>query len=445
MAERKSLIFYGWIIVAVTFVTLLTIYGLRHSFSVFYVAILDEFGWSRADTSLIFSINVLVYGISAPIAGGLVDRFGPRVILPMGALITALGALGCSLSNQVWHFYFIYGVIMAFGMSTAGFAPHAPVLSNWFVRKRGAAMGIAMAGIGVSFVVATVAQYLISYFGWRAAFLILGSVIAVVVVPITAMLQRHRPQDKGLLPDSDTEIGGNLGGHGAHGTSGEDLMVDHKWATTEWNLAKALLMPRFWFLFFAFFFFWGVGIYLVLQHFIAFASDMGYSRIFAAWLVTFYGVTNSLGHAMGGYISDRMGRELTYTLSVAGAIVAILMLFLTRDASQPWMLVTYSTLLGLSAGVCAPTGTAISADLFQGKNFGSINGFIVMGFGMGGSFGPWLGGYIYDLMGNYNLAFIICILALGLAGSFIWVVAPRKVRLVGGKARAAAVVPQLTE
>ncbi|MDO8491021.1 MAG: MFS transporter, partial [Dehalococcoidia bacterium] len=119
--KTRPWLFYGWTLLAMSAVCMFIIYGLRYSFSVFYVAILNEFGWSRADTALIFSVNVIVYGLTAPIAGGLVDRFGPRVVLPLGALALGLGAIASSQANAIWQFMALYGVVMALGISAAGF------------------------------------------------------------------------------------------------------------------------------------------------------------------------------------------------------------------------------------------------------------------------------------------------------------------------------------
>ena len=138
----KRPIYYGWIIVLIGFACQFFIYGVRNSFSVFYLAILNDFGWSRADTALIFSINVVVYGFTSPFAGTLVDRFGPRKVMPVGILILALGTIACSIVSQIWHFYILFGLVAAIGSCLSGFVPNMAVLSHWFVKRRGAAFGI---------------------------------------------------------------------------------------------------------------------------------------------------------------------------------------------------------------------------------------------------------------------------------------------------------------
>jgi sugar phosphate permease len=161
--------YYGWIVLAVGFLTIIGGYVCRNTFSVFYPAIVEEFGWTRGNTALIFSLNVLVYGLFAPVAGGLADRFKPRFVLATGALLMGIGMAGCSLAHSQWQFYILYGVVAAIGLSVAGWAPLATLLANWFVRRRALAFGIMGAGFGLSLLSAYGAQYIISAFGWRTA------------------------------------------------------------------------------------------------------------------------------------------------------------------------------------------------------------------------------------------------------------------------------------
>ena len=172
MHTRK--VFYGWVILAIGFATVVGGYICRNTFSVFYPAIVDEFGWGRGNTALIFSINVLVYGLCAPVAGGLIDRFKPRYVLSAGAIIMGTGVALCSLATEKWQFYLLYGVVASIGLSIAGWAPITALVGNWFVRRRALSLGILGAGFGSSLVFAFVAQYLISSLGWRSAYVFIG-------------------------------------------------------------------------------------------------------------------------------------------------------------------------------------------------------------------------------------------------------------------------------
>ena len=154
--------FYGWVILAVAFITMVLGYGIRNNFSVFYPTIVEEFGWSRGNTALMFSIAILVYGLVAPLAGSMVDRFGPRLVFPMGSFIVGGSIALCSLATAQWHFYLLYGVVAAIGLSIMGLTPLMAIVSKWFVKKRGLVFGILSAGFGLGLVSAPAVQFLIS-------------------------------------------------------------------------------------------------------------------------------------------------------------------------------------------------------------------------------------------------------------------------------------------
>lgn len=431
MKEDSRPLFYGWVLLGVIFVTVAVGYGLRYAFSVFYVAILQDFDWSRASTAAIFSLNLLFYGLAAPLAGTLVDRFGPRKVCSLGAILLALGVMACSQATELWHFYVLFGLLAAFGTCLTGFPVQAPIIAAWFVKKRAMALGIGMAGVGANYLLAFLSQYLISWVGWRSAFVIVGLLPLVTILPLALLFMRHRPQDLGLLPDGDLAPAAKTpAGPAAHRSEG--LAVDKQWAATEWTVARAARTVRFWLLFFAFFFLWGVGLSLILAHQVALAVDLGYSAIVAASVFSLYGLMNAVGHT-GGFLSDQLGREKMATIACLGASASLLLLFFSQGAFQVWILYVYAMGMGLCFGVLSPTINAAAADLFYGKRFGAINGLLAMGFGLGGTLGPWLGGYIYDTTGSYSSAILLVMGTTLTACLFLWLAAPRKVWQIGRK------------
>ena len=428
---KKPLIFYGWVIVAVGFTALAFAYGVRFSFSVFYRAILDEFGWSRADTALIFSINIIVYGVTAPLAGALVDRFGPRKVIPAFALVLAAATAASSQAQAIWHLYILYGVILAFATSCVGSVPHVALLSNWFVKKRATAFGLLLAANAGAFILASVVEYFIINLGWRPAFLILGAMIVVIVVPLVTLFERRRPEEMGLLPDGAVEE--SAGGWSKKTQQeGELLVRDPQWTAVTWTLWRAMKPRRLWLLFFANFFFYGIGVYMVRAHQVVFATDLHYDPMVAAFIFSLTGVLSAAG-AASGFISDRLGREETFAIAVVFTTIGGILLLLTKDNASPWMLYLHAITLGFGYGLGMPTLVAAGADLFQGKSFGAINGFIMMGFGIGGFVGPWLGGKIHDVTGSYTWAFMLVIGGMLFSYLLVFLSSPRKVRVVVGK------------
>ena len=194
---RQSRFFYGWVIVGISVVSLVLIYGIRHSFSVFFPPILEEFGWSRGSTAVMYSMNILVYGLLGPVAGGLADRWNPARVIPLGIAILALATASCAFATELWHFYLLFGVLMPVGTAFCGWPVLGPSLANWFSKKRGLAIGLGQAGGGLSFVYAMVAESAISQVGWRYAYFVLAGMLLIFLLPLSRLFH-YRPEGRGL-------------------------------------------------------------------------------------------------------------------------------------------------------------------------------------------------------------------------------------------------------
>jgi MFS family permease len=421
---RRPIFFYGWIIVAISFISLSLVWGARSSFSVFYLAILKEFGWSRASAALMFSLFIFVYGLISPLSGWLIDRFGPRKIISAGAIVLGLGTFACSQANRIWHLYVFWGCVGAVGVSLSGIVPHAAVVSRWFSRKRGMALGIIASGLGLGSLLVIFVQYLINMVGWRAAYRLMGVIIIGIIFPLSALFQRSEAKNKGLMPDGDpTGSGDSI----IKLKSGEPpSIIDQKWMSQEWTLSRAMATYRFWALFSCFFFFHGFAVAFLLAHQVAFVVDAGYSSIFAASIFSLYGITQTIGQAFG-FINDRIGWERGYSLSCILSLIGIFCIFLIKDTTNSWLLYAYGIFIGIGSGLMIPAVTGAATDLFQGRHFGAIYGFITFGFGVGGAISSWLGGYLFDRFGNYKLNFAISMLSICIACCSIWIAGPRKV------------------
>ena len=317
-----------------------------------------------------------------------------------------------------------------------GYIAHACFFPHWFSIKIGTALGIATVGITVGNISTIPIQSLIENIGWRGAYIVLSIVVVAVIVPLTALFQRHRAQDMGLpldgIPRTEKKQATDTTELSQEDT--EDLrIVDKEWASTDWTLARAIKTRRFWW-FFIQTVIMGIKTNIILVHIVAFIVDVGYSRMFAASIFALAGALG-LVSAVGGFISDRIGRELAYMLGCIAMILGILVLLPIRDTSSPWLLYLFAVLYGVGVGIDRPITMAAKADVFPGKHLGMIMGFNNLGYGLGGALGPWLAGYIFDVTGSYTLAFIISILSLIVGIALMWAAAPRKVRLVGGKVR----------
>ncbi len=421
---RRPLFFYGWVIVGIAIVSMTLIYGTRHSFSIFFPPILEEFGWSRGSTAIMLSLNVLIYGFVAPVAGSLGDRWKPRWVMPIGITILGLAFAGCAFANELWHFYLLFGILVPIGTALSGWPLLAPTLANWFTRRRGLAMGLGQVGGGLSFALGIFAEFVISRLGWRAAYLILAGTLVALILPLYPFLH-YRPENKGLRAYGAAELP-------ATKDLTAEVDVAEKPVSRDWTLRQAMRTHQLWLLVLSQSFYWGIASYLVLAHQVKFAVDVGYSSTFAASIFALFGIFMATGQ-LSSSISDWIGRELTITLATILSIGALVALVSVSDTSQPWLLYIYAASFGYGAGLFSPTIAAGMADIFHGRHFGGIVGLLLTGQGIGAVIGPWLGGYIYDISGNYSIAFILSMVSFGLAGIAFWIAAPRNAAKVRAK------------
>ena len=416
--QRK--IFYGWWVVALSLVIMTAAYGIYYAWPVFYVPILNEFGWSRAETALIFSTTAIVYMLASPVSGILFDKLGPRKIFPVSAAVIAIGALGCSQASEIWQFCIFMGVLVAIGTGFAGFVPNLALVSAWFEKKRATAVGISQMGTRDSFLLTPLIQMAILALGWRHSFQVLAAATAIVIMPLSLFL-RAKPQDMGLMPDGGTVV--KTKGETKPGNE-DNHIVNRERASTGPTLLSALRNYRFWAIFTLMF---GAGFTFtaLLNHFVALITDIGFTAMFAANLFLIYAITSMTGRACG-FIADIIGREIAFMLSMVLMLLPLPVLLITKDTSAPWTLYVFITCFGFGSGMYTPAYTAIAADLFQGKHFGAIIGTANMGYGISASFGTWLYGYIFDMTGAYTIAIVIAMFSVGIMCIAIWVASPRK-------------------
>ena len=418
--------FYGWIIVAVAFVTMGVGVNARTAFSLLFPPILDEFGWERGVTAGAFSFGFLVSAVLSPSLGRLMDKRGPRVVMEMGVGLVAAGLLLATLVRQPWHLYVTLGVLVGGGSICLSYTGQALFLPNWFVRRRGLAMSVAFSGVGAgSIILLPWLQHLIGRSGWRAACWAMGILVLVLLAPLNLLLKR-RPEDMGLTPDGDpASRDAAAGGQAAN-------VVDPAWAAVDWTLGCAIRTARFWWIALAYFgglFSW----YAVQVHQTKYLVEIGFSPTYAAWALGFVSLVGIPGQIALGHLSDRIGREWVWTAGSLGFVVCYLALLLMRQAPTPALLYLMVVSQGaLGYGLTSVIG-AIPAEIFQGRHYGTIFGTLMLAAIAGGAVGPWLTGALHDTTGSYTLAFWIAIGCSTLSAGTIWLAAPRKVRAVAGR------------
>ena len=416
--------FYGWIIVAVTFVTMAIGVNARTAFSLFFPPIIDEFGWERGVTAGAFSFGFVVSGAVSPLIGRLMDRAGPRAVMELGVALMAGGLLLAPLTTQPWHLYLTIGVMVGAGSICLGYSGQSLFLPNWFNRRRGLAIGLAFAGVGIgSMTLLPWVQHMIEQTGWRTACTAMGILVLVVLAPINLLLHK-RPEDIGLRPDGDAAP--------SAASQPVSYVVDPDWAAIDWTLGRAIRTARFWWIAIGYFgalYIW----YAVQVHQTKYLLDIGFSPGVAVWALGLVSLLGIPGQILLGHLSDRVGREWIWSASCLG--FAICFAALIALAQFPSLLLVYVMVLAQGAlgyGLTSIMG-AVVLEIFQGRHFGSIFGTVMLAALAGGAAGPWVTGFLHDRTGSYGLAFAIGIAVSALSALAIWMASPRKIRAVAGQ------------
>ncbi len=393
---RSRGIYYGWVIVGVMFVTLFVSLGFRFAFGVFYSAILDETGWQRAETAWIFSASMIVYACTAALTGYLFDRLGARVLFPVGAVLMGAGLLLCATITSLGQLVAYYGVLVGLSYAALGFIPHMAIVPRWFVRRRGLASAVSLAGVGLgSLAISAGSAALILRIGWRDTLWYFGIASIVLLIPINLIFHRHSAERVGLLPDGLPKTADTPHAAPVHNTS----------------IRAALLMPAFWLLSLAVTMI-GLCTMTMVVHQTRLLVDMGFSLPLASLLFGMLGIMRSIGGLFWGPLSDRIGRA-TCVVIICGISIAglALLLFASQLSAQSSglrmaLLLTYLVTFGIGYNGMSPVYASAVSDLFSGKNLGTIFGLLDLGFGLGSALGPWWAGWMFDRFGNYGAVLV---------------------------------------
>ena len=378
------MIFYGWRIVAAAFVVLFTAYGAQYCFGVFFAALLDEFRWSRAGVSGVFSLYAFGYCVVGFPAGRLTDRWGPRAVVTAGAVLLGSALAAMALVRHLWQPYVIYGIVGALGMGTAYVPCHSTVV-KWFARRRGLAIGVASTGASLgTFALPPLAQRLVTVAGWRAAYVVFG-VGVLTALALAATVMRRDPRSMGLRPDGDDEL----------------ARADDAPVLPAWPLRLALRERAFWLIGAAFTATW-LAVFIPLVHLVPFARDLGYDAATGAWLLSALGAGAVGGRLVMGAVSDLIGRRPTIMMAMAAQAVAFVAFATVHGLAA---LATTAVAFGFAYGTISALFPAIVGDFFGPEQAGSLVGFL---FALGGSlaaWGPLVAGLVYDTTGGYGVIF----------------------------------------
>jgi sugar phosphate permease len=403
----RTSFFYGYVILALCFVNMIVMRGVNGSFSVYYLALLEDFSWSHREGASIASVNFLIYAATSPLMGLVFDRCGPRVLMPLGAALVGAGLWLSSFADSLSHLYLFYGFVVALGQSALGFVGHSALISYWFVRRRATAMGIASMGQGLgALIMVPTTQILIDRFGWRAAFTVTGTVIFLALVPANTLLQRRRPEELGQLPDGATSA--------AAAGSRQNGELQKPSSGREWTLRSATKSFPFWCITTGHLAL-GTALFLINTHLVAHFVSRGLDKLLAAFLFGVIGFTRLGGTLVWGIVSDRLGRDRAYGIATAIAIIGLAGIIAIPHNPSMGLVYLVALLYSIGHSAGTPTYGAVIADIFAGRQIGVMFGLLEISFGVGSALGAWFGGYVFDVTGSYDQALGLCLFCFALS------------------------------
>ena len=385
--DRKPKFFYGYTIVLAAFLIMAVMWGTFYSFGIFFEPILTEFGWTRAATSGAFSLCLVLAGFFAIVAGKLNDRFGPRIVMTVSGLLLGTGYLLMSQIGAIWQLYLFYGVIVSIG-SSGSFVPLASTISRWFVKRRGLMTGIIASGIGFgTMIMPPLANWLISGYGWRTSYIVIGITVMALTI-LAAQFLRRDPSQMGCLPYGESEV--KEGG----------LALEAR----GFSFREAIHTRQYW-LFCAMLFCCWFGICIILAHIVIHAIGLGVSAASAANILAIIGVGSIAGRIMMGGVADRSGNKSALVTGFILLSVAFLWLLVAKEA---WMFCLFAIIFGFAYGAVSTLESPIVAELFGLSSHGVIFGAVFFSDSVGGAVGTVVAGRIFDIIGSYQPAFLVC-------------------------------------
>ena len=404
LSKIKCKAHYGWAIFGLTFTNLTVEGGIKNSEAVFFVALRDYFSGGAAITAAIFSVAGLVGAFSSPFLGRFLDRAGPRVMFPLAGLFLLIGWIASSFVTDLWQLFLLYSVIEAIGQTSISSFSNTAVLAPWFPETTGRALGLADSGNPTGQLIFTpAASVLVASLGWRASYRIFGIIFFLLVTPANFLFQKpHRS----IQSDQHSKLGGERKSNGSSRLIQEDK--DNDLVCLPLPMMNVLRVKSVRMLIFTRVL-GCVGNQMIRLHLIAFFLLVGYSPLQAGGVIGVAGFLNVVGRPITGALSDRLGRELGYTIIMGFYILSILLVLLFGDENRVWPLIVYVGLVGLSEGVGGLVIGAKAADIIPSHTLGSVMGLVDVGRGIGIAVGPILGGLLFDITGNYTVAFTISI------------------------------------
>jgi len=392
--SKPSGVYYGFIIVAVCFMLQAVGWGIFNSLGVFFKPLMTEFGWPRSLVASTTSLGMLIAGTNAILLGRLSDKYGPRLTMAISGIFLGCGFILMARISTLWHMYLSLSLIAAIGVSGTDVVLLSTA-TRWFIKYRGMMVGIVKVGTGVGMLIMPLLlNYLISDFGWRTAFVIMGILCLVAYIMGSQLLVRD-PGKKGLVIYGNRAETFNSQGDAEEGVT----------------LKAAIRTVPFW-LIGASFFIVLFCVVTILLHVVPHAIDLGISPSNAAKVLSTVGALSIAGRFLMGAAGDRVGNRNALIICFGFLCLGTIWL---QFADRLWMLYLFACIHGFAHGGFFALIAPILADYFGTRDQGVILGIVIFISNLGSSIGPVLAGYVFDVTGSYRVIFMV-LTGMSLAG-----------------------------
>src|SRR6267378_1432318 len=369
-------VFYGWVVVAAAAAIICVSLGCLFSLGVFLVPIERAMGWSRSAISTVALLNWMAMGLGSFVWGSVSDRIGGRGVALGGGFLLGLGLVLASQAQALWQFYLSFGVLVGFAVG-AFYAPLTATTTKWFTVRRGLAVALVSAGIGLGIlIIAPLARALTSAWDWRVAMLVLGDLAWLVIVPVALLLRE---------PET------------SHVTRDDAVRDAQPAAQREYTTREVISTPQFWAIALTHFACCAAHSGPIF-HMVTHAMDQGVAKMTAATVLSMSGLASVLGRIATGMIADRVGAKPTLVAGLALQAFIVALYLLAHDAGAFYLL---ALVFGVAYGGVMPLYALVTREYFGEKVMGSAYGavFLISTLGMG--VGSFAGGWIFDHLGSY--------------------------------------------
>jgi MFS family permease len=369
-------------------------FGVNYSFGIFFTPLRAEFGWTKAVTSVAYSVLTFLAGFLGIFAGRFTDRFSAKAVCLSGGCFLGLGCMLLSQITSAWQFYLVYGLVVSAGIGGAWPSLTATV-PKWFLRRRGLMIGIVASGTGLgTMIVPPVVSRLISIYGWRNAYIILGAFTLVLIVAAALFMKRDPHQSGQLLYGED----GEKQEHDLHG--GKSFSYREMFQDRHIQLVCII------------YFCFGFSLHTIMVHMVPYAIETGIPPETAAGLMAVAGGAGVLSKLLVGGISDRIGVRWSLGYNFILLIVALIWLQVTGSLSA---LRVFAIGFGFAYGGIMALQSVLAANLFGLGSLGLVVGGVTFIYTIGSAVGPLLSSILFDMMGSYRIAFLLCAVLDGVA------------------------------